>query len=257
MASVAMGGEIGASPSRHLGVAGRRQRRRSPLGRVSSAHVIVVLAGLVGALLTLAALRGAEHTVGVVVLRHDVGSGMELNSSDIATTRVHVDDETLATLIRSSDRSRVPGSVVIAPLRRGDVLRRSDLRPVAATRRRRSMSFAVDSADAVAGVLQIGDRIDVVGVTRTGEDSGYVVTNAEVLAVSNPDVSGPLRSSDRRVTLTVVVDGDAALRLVAAQASGRLVVVNATGADPLTRPRTFTNNSPTGAANATNGTTGA
>jgi hypothetical protein len=95
------------------------------------------------------------------------------------------------------------------------------------------VSFAVDDADAVAGDLAPGDRIDVVAVARDGRTAGYVLVGAPVLAATAPQAGGPLRTNDSRTVITVAVAGTDALRLAAAVADARVIVVKATGANPL------------------------
>ena len=222
------------------------QRQRAPSrasslrSSISGAHILVALAGILGALLTLTALRDAQRTVGVVAVGRDVAMGDVLQSIDLTTVDIGADDALLAGLYRANDIRALLGRVMVAPIRKGDMIRRSDVRSVAASGGLRSISFALDSADAVAGAVGVGDRIDIVGVAHNGTESGYVMTDASVLAVSNPQTSGPLRSTDRKLTITVNVAPDAALRLVAAQSAGKIVVVRATGANPQRATATFT-----------------
>ena len=213
-------------------VARRSSRATSFRSSIRGAHLLVALAGLLGALLTLTALRDAQKTVGVLAVGREVSMGTVLRQSDLTTIDIGGDDGVLDALYRSSDSGSLIGRVVVAPIHKGDLIRRSDVRSTAASDGQRSISFALEAADAVAGAVGVGDRIDVVGVTNNGSDSGYVLTNASVLSVSNPQSSGPLRSTDRKITITVNVDPDAALRLVAAQSAGKIVVVRATGAAP-------------------------
>ncbi len=231
--AISFGRERGSDATGSGRVTSRRFGGMSALGgRVSGAHLVVLVAGLFGALLTMAAVRNADHTVAVAGLRHDVRIGAEVRADDLVAVQMHTDSDTLAGLVSMRDASRYINQIAVAPMQRGDVLRRSDLRSAADTHRQRSISFSMEAADAVGGDLSAGDRIDVIGVTHDGVRSGYVVLDAALLAVSNPQSSGPLRSSDHHVTLTISVESDAALRLVAAQTGGKVVVVKATGATP-------------------------
>ncbi len=203
------------------------------IGRVSGAHLVVLLAGLFGGVLTLAALRADARDVGVLVAARDMRVGARIDASDVRTVVVHGDVSNLGTLLRGNDAARAVGSVVVAPLRRGEPLRNSDISAQAASGGARAVTFAVDESDALAGALGAGDRIDVVAVAHDGSDAGYVLVDAPVLAVSAPRGSGPLHSSDGRLDITVASSGDDALRLVGALTNARVVVVNATGATPL------------------------
>jgi Flp pilus assembly protein CpaB len=212
------------------GVVPTRNRR---LRRVSGAHVVVVLAGLLGGVLTLAALRADAREVRVLVASRDLEVGARIDASDVRTVVVRGDVGTLSTLLRDGQQARVVGDVVIAPLRRGDPLRRSDIAPPAADGGARAVSFAVDAADAAAGDIGAGDRIDVLAVARDGRAAGYVLVSAPVLATSAPHSTGPLRTDDNRLVITVAVAGDDALGLASALANARVIVVKATGATPL------------------------
>ena len=202
------------------------------LAHVRGAHLVVVLAGVLGAALTLSALRSADSTTPILVLARDVPADNVVSSGDLTITRIHGDANLMAALFEGIDARKVAGQIWVNTLRRGEPLRRSDVRRAATADRGRTVSFSVDVGDAVNGALHTGDRIDVIGVTRDGSSSAYVLTNARVIAIDSGRTNGPLRSSTSRVTVTVGVDAQGALRLVAAQAAGRVVLVNATGAAP-------------------------
>jgi Flp pilus assembly protein CpaB len=200
---------------------------------MSGAHVMVVLAGLLGGVLTLAALRADAHEVRVLVAARDLRVGATLRAGDVRAVAVRGDIGTLPSVLHVSDEDRVDGDIVVAPLRRGDPLRHSDLAAPATGDGARAVSFAVDDADAVAGDLAPGDRVDVVAVSRDGSDAGYVLVGAPILAASAPQSSGPLHTNDSRRVVTVSVAGDDALRLASAVADARVIVIKATGAAPL------------------------
>ncbi len=203
-------------------------------GRVSGAHVVVALAGLLGGVLTLAALRADSREVRVLVAAHDLRVGAPFSPADVRTAVLHGDGTGLASLLRAGSGAQLAGAIVNAPVRRGDPLRASDLARAAAPRRARAVSFSVDAADAVAGAIGAGDRIDVVGVAHDGTQAGYVLVDAPVLAAgTESSASGPLHTNDGRIVITVSVSADDALRLAGALANARVVVVNATGTTPL------------------------
>lgn len=210
-----------------------RARAGAFRGRVRGAHLVVVFAGALGALLTLSALRAADKTVAVVTVARDVAPGAHIAATDLAAAEVHATGELMKTFFNSASQNSLIGQIAVNGLRHGDLVRRSDVQAVAAADRARAVSFSVPSGDAVNGALHVGDRVDVIGVKRDGSSAEYVVANTQVVAMDSGRSSGPLRSASTNVTVTVAVDAKGALRLVAAQASGRIVVVNATGADPL------------------------
>ncbi len=198
--------------------------------RFSRAHLVVALAGVVGALLTLSAVRAEQHSVTVLGARHDLVAGARITAADLDTVAVHAGAGVLATIVTAHDQRLAVGRVVVHDLRAGDLIRGSDLRDAAGTEGRRSMSFAVDAAAALDGHLSAGDRIDVVAVAHDGTNAGYVLVDAPVLAVSDAVGTGPLRDPHARVTLTVALDDADALRLAAAQAAADVSVVRSTGA---------------------------
>ena len=199
------------------------------LRRITGAHGVVVLAAVVAAGCTLAALRSADHTVTVQVFTRPLAAGERVRPADVTTTRIHADADILAGL---APLDRAVGSFVQSRVRVGDLVRSSDL---TSGRRAsvRTMSFAVSAADGNDGALEPGDRIDVLGAARDGGAVGYVLVDASLRSVSRSSNDGALRSADGGLTLTVVVDGPGAMRLVAAQRAGHLVVVRSTDAAPI------------------------
>jgi Flp pilus assembly protein CpaB len=194
---------------------------------------VVAFAGLLGGVLTLAALRADAHQVRVLVAAHDLQVGATLTRADVRSVAVRGDLSALSASLLDRAHGGGVGEIVTAPVRRGDPLRRSDLAEPAVAGGARAMSFAVDAADAVDGNLNAGDHIDVVAIAHDGHEAGYVLVDAPVLAASSPHSSGPLHTNDDRVLLTVSVAGDDALRLAGALNGARVLVVKSTGARSL------------------------
>jgi Flp pilus assembly protein CpaB len=189
----------------------------------------MVVAGLLGLLLSLSVLRRADDTVPVVMVTRTVVPGTRLRPDMVATTRVHVDDRSLANLVAADDRDGIIGSIVLASLRAGDLLERSGIGPATTGRASRAVSFPVDASLAVGGEVVAGDRIDVLAAAHDGSTTGYVLVATDVVAV-HAIGSGPLRGSDGQVSITVAVDAAGAQRLVAALHAADLLVVRSTGA---------------------------
>src|SRR4051794_34010075 len=103
----------------NVGQASARDARSRWYGRFSGAHVVVALAGLLGGVLTLAALRADAREVRVIVAAHDLHVGALLADGDITTVAVRGDIGALPSLLRSAERLRAVGRVVTAPVRRG------------------------------------------------------------------------------------------------------------------------------------------
>ena len=215
-----------------------KSTRRALRSRVSSGHIVMVVAGLLGLLLSLSVLRKADNTVAVVMIARDLAPGTRLRPDMVRTTRVHVDGRLLANLVPAADVDGLSDSVVLGSLRAGDLLSRSGLGPASTSRAARAVSFPVDSALAVGGQLSAGDHIDVLASANDGSGSGYVLVGADVVAV-NASGTGPLRGSDGQLSITVAVDADGAQRLAAALHGADLLVVRSTGAAPVTSIRWF------------------
>ena len=161
--------------------------RRSVGSRFSTGHVVMVVAGLLGLLLSLSVLRRADNTVPVVVVTRDVVPGTRLRPEMVGTTRVHADDRSLGNLVAADDRDTMIGSIVLASLRAGDLLERSGVGPAStgrgaigelsrrrvARRRRRGGGRRPDRC-ARLGERRLGDRVtcssasDVVAVHAIG-----------------------------------------------------------------------------------------
>lgn len=201
--------------------------RRSLVSRLSAGHLVMALAGLLGALLTLAALRSADDTIAVAVARHDLEPGTVVGADSFRLVDVKVGASTAATLLPADRIGAVAGQVLVRPLHEGELVTRSLLQPASSGAAGRSMSFAVSRDRAVGGDLSAGDRIDVVAA-----DDGtarYVLTAAEVLDVDTGG-SGPLRGGTDDVTVTVAVDERTAIDLAAALDGGTVTLVRSTGA---------------------------
>src|SRR5690242_3189546 len=215
-----------------------RRTTRALRTRVSSGHVVMLLAGALGVLLTLSLLRSADHTQPVFVASHGLARGTVVGSGDVRVARVRVGRDTLATLFVGSDVAAVRGQVVTSTIHAGALVSRGAVRPVDAAAATRVMSFVIPRARAVDGKLASGDRVDVIAVERDTGRAGYVVTDAEVTAVDSRG-SGPLAGTSEDVTVSLVVDPESAPRLATALDAQTVTLVRATGAAPLKNPTPF------------------
>src|SRR6476619_1734077 len=89
-----------------------RRTTRALRTRVSSGHVVMLLAGALGVLLTLSVLRAADHSQPVIAASHELAPGTVLGGGDVRVARVRVSGDTIATLFRGSDVASVRGQVV-------------------------------------------------------------------------------------------------------------------------------------------------
>jgi Flp pilus assembly protein CpaB len=201
--------------------------RRSRRSRWSGGHLAMVVAGLLGVVLTLALLRGADERVSVAVAAHDLAPGAHLHASDVRFTPVAMTDEVLATTLDRVAVERSQGQVVVGPVRAGELVTRGRLRPRAASHGRRAMSIPIDPARAVDGDLEPGDRVDV--VLAGDRDVAIVVPGAEVLAVDRGDDS-TFTAATRQITVTLAVDARESQLLTAALTDGDVALSRVTGA---------------------------
>lgn len=202
-------------------------RRRRITRPVSSAHLLMVVAGILAAVANVALLRGADARTTVAVLARDVVPGTPLDAVELRWQDVPADDAVTALLLTRDRLDEVAGQVVTTALAAGTALRRSDLAPAAAPGGLRAMSLPVDPAHAVGGQLTVGDRVDVIAVTD--DEPRYVVAGAAVLAVGTSG-GGALDLGAGSFSLTIAVDADTALDLATALAGEGLEVVRSTGA---------------------------
>jgi Flp pilus assembly protein CpaB len=204
----------------------RRHRLR---GLLSTGHVVMIVAGLVGMLLTLALLRGADDRQPVAVAAHDIAAGDVVTEASFAWEDVRADDDLLANMLEPNDVDQLDGSIATGPIAGGEPISRSDVRDAAAPAGLRAVSIPIDPARAVDGDVSAGDRVDVVlaGDRRVTT----VVVGAEVLAVSRPD-GGGFGELDDAFTITLAVDAAEAQMLTAAVTDGDILLARSTGAEP-------------------------
>jgi Flp pilus assembly protein CpaB len=202
---------------------------RRPLhSRLSTGHAVMVLAGVLGALFTLAALRSADDRVAVLVARADLTPGAVVQPDDLRTVRIGADAGAMRSLVRAEDAGALVGQVVTARVSAGRFVARDDVQAAGDGAARRSMSFSLARARALDGELVAGDRVDMLSVVQRSGDARFVATNVEVLRVGG-DRSSPLGGNDA-VTVTLAVDPDIAIAIATALHDDDLTLVRATGA---------------------------
>jgi pilus assembly protein CpaB len=202
--------------------------RRRVLSALSAGHLVMIVAGLLGMLLTLALLRGADRRVEVAVAARDLRAGSVVGPDDIRSEHVRMDDDLLETILRPDDVVDLEGAVATETIRAGELIDRTDVRPPAAGSGLRAVSIPIDPARAVNGDLVPGDRVDV--VLAADQEVAIVVADAEVLDVSDPDGGGALGNVQEQFTITLAVDAPQAQLLAAAITDGDILIARATGA---------------------------
>jgi Flp pilus assembly protein CpaB len=204
-------------------------RRRRLRNRLSGGHLMMIVAGLVGMLLTLALLRSADDRVEVAVAAHDLRAGDVVGAGDVRYERVRMDDDLLGTVLRPDDVARLDGAVAVEGVGAGEMITRTDVRPRAAPSGLRAVSIPIDRARAVDGALVRGDRVDVLLAAES--EVAVVVADAEVLDVSDPAGGTALGSVEEQFTVTLAVDPRGSQMLTAAITDGDVLIARSTGAE--------------------------
>lgn len=225
--------------------------RRRLHTRLSTGHVVMILAGLLAALANVALLRSMDETVPVLVARADIPIGAPVTTDLLRTIDARLDAAVLDTLVASDQVAAgfLDGKVTTAAIPAGSPLRLADLRPTATAQPdQRRIAIPIAPELAVGGAIAIDDRIDVIqvidGVPR------FIVAGARVLARAEETSSGLGAVSSFHVTIGV--DPDTALCLAAAIEAGGLSIVLSTGQEPVpTTPCVYP--APDGAADAPTG----
>jgi Flp pilus assembly protein CpaB len=212
-------------------------RRRALLSRFSTGHIVMVLAGLIGALLTLGVLHSADHTRPMLAASRDIPPGTVIDADVLRVAHIQADGATLATLFAAADGDALRGQVAVEDIPAGALVTRAAVRNASVGRAPRAMSFPIPRSRAVGGAIDAGDRVDVLAVQRTSGRSGYVATDLQVLAFSSHD-TGPLQGSDD-ASITLAVDSAAAARIASALETGTITLVRATGSAPLRQAMPF------------------
>ncbi len=203
-------------------------RRRRALSLLSGGHVVMIVAGLLGAVLTFALLRNADERVEVAVAARDLRAGSVVDDGDVRYERVRMDDELLDTVLEPDDVSELDGVVAMNPIAAGELIARNDLRLPAARSGLRAVSIPIEPARAVGGNLVPGDRVDVMMVAE--REVAIVVADSEVLDVSDPDRDAGFGEVQDEFTITLAVDAREAQLLAAAITDGDILVARSTGA---------------------------
>jgi pilus assembly protein CpaB len=218
-----------SAPSRGASEATPLRSRRRVLNALSAGHLVMIVAGLLGILLTLALIRSADRRVEVAVAAHDLHAGAAVNESDVRYERVKMDGDLLDTVLRRDDVVGLDGAVATETIRAGELIARTDVRAAATSSGLRAVSIPIEPARAVNGDLVPGDRVDV--LLAAEQEVAIVVADAEVLDVSDPDARGALGEVDAQFTVTLAVDATEAQLLAAAITDGDILIARATGAD--------------------------
>jgi Flp pilus assembly protein CpaB len=191
----------------------------------------MILAGLLGVILTLSLLRASDDRRAVLVAATDLAPGTLIGDDSVRIEHVDARAEVLASMYAPADLDELRGRVATTSIAKGALLTRDVIQATAAGAAARSMSFPLPRARALGGALDRGDRVDVIAVQRDTSEAGYVMTDVEVVDVDGAG-GGPLGGGPDELTVTLAVTPNTAVRLASALETGTVTLVRSTGASP-------------------------
>jgi pilus assembly protein CpaB len=179
--------------------------------------------------------RHRSPTVSIVVAKTDLPAGARL-SNQTAAVRPVPQDHAHSAAVRPEQFDRIEGQRLQHPLKAGDAVLWSSLeapRPATFSARvalgRRAVTIPVDDINAIAGLLEPGDLIDLLLVldSRGRKQTVTLLSAVQVLATGQRPVDGPPAPGERRLytTVTLDVDPQQARNLVLAREVGRLTAL--------------------------------
>lgn len=207
-----------------------RRRRSLPGSRALLGGFLVTVAAV--GLFVAYTRTSATNRIAFVVATRNLGPGHRIVSSDLTTLAMSLPAQMARDLAFRQPASLV-GSVVVAPLSRGELVQVSDVvKAGGAGAPVRLMSFSLPVSRAVDGNLSIGDLVDVLVTFGTGAQAETSVVAAAIPVVGINEISGGFGSTaDRSLVITLGVNrpGDV-ISLVQASNAGQVVLVRSTGA---------------------------
>lgn len=201
--------------------------RRISRARLSVGHLVMIVAGLLGMTLTVAALRADQGGTEVAVATHEIRAGEVIRAHDFRVDRIQASRDLLSTIVGGRSARTLQGQIAVATVAEHAVIPRGAVRPRAAGAGLRAMSIPIDPSLAVGGRLAAGDRVDVLVSDR--DTASIIVTDAEVLAVDERGRGG-IGETTSPFTLTIAVDARESLLVAAAIADGNISIARTTGA---------------------------
>lgn len=202
-------------------LAGRRPAL--PNGRAVAGGLLVAAAA-VG---TFAAWTGADEAPSTryVVASRPLPVGTVLGADDLDEVAF---DAPPALAERSFDTaSLVVGQRTVAPLTEGELVQRSAVVVPEGDDTGRQLSFAVDVADALAGTLEVGERVDLLATYGAAADDSVTEVVAAGATVAALPLGDEVARGQTVVLLSLPADADV-LAVTHAIRQGAVTVVRAT-----------------------------
>jgi Flp pilus assembly protein CpaB len=220
----------GAEPETNgAGAAPRRRatgrRAALPNGRAVVGGLLVAAAA-VGTFVAWSSANDDPSTRFVVATR-DLAVGEVVEAGDLELVPLEAPPGIASAAFEEADAGLAIGQVTVAPVAAGDLLQRSAVVVPEDAEPTRQLSFPIDVADALAGTIERGERVDVL-VTFGGDDAAteVVVRDATVAEIRGEDDD----ASGQIVLLLSIPDDADLLALATAIRRGDLTLVRTTGA---------------------------
>lgn len=178
--------------------------------------------------------RGKGRMVELVVAKVDLSKGQRLSSDNLAVRPIPADyAHSLA--LTPEQFERVEGRALAYDVKGGEAVLWSMVEgskvPTFSARvasGHRAITVPVDEINAISGLLEPGDRIDLlVSIERQGRKSTFtLLQDIEVMATGQRSVDDP-KSGERRLYSTVTLDADPqqARNITVAREAGRLTAL--------------------------------
>lgn len=207
-----------------------KKPQRSIFAKISTAHFLMAVFGLLGFGLTLSLLQQSEATTTIVVATEDLNTGARLAEDAIGVREVPLDGPLAGVALTpddvTSDMALVAPVVAGAPILASVIVEESPLDAL------NSFSVPIEDERALGGEFQSGDRVHLISVVEFGNGlektavSTYVAVDVPVLG------DRELQSSAFGATLSdyyvaVGLNPDQSLEASSAMMRGRLEVVRA------------------------------
>ncbi len=206
------------------------RRRALPSSRAITGGFLVALAAL--GVFVAASGAGRTSAATYVVVARDVPAGTTVSAADLTTASMDLPADLAGHAY--TDSAAVVGRIAVAHLAAGDLVQASSVLGGDAADSRVQLSIPVERARAMDGLLQPGEKVDVLATYATAGAGQTVVVarDAEVRRVDNGSKTG-LTATDDTVLVLAVPDADAALAVTHASQAGKVTVLRATGAHGL------------------------
>jgi pilus assembly protein CpaB len=187
-----------------------------------------------------------RKTVKQVVAKQDLGKGAVLTPDTVAVREIPA-EWAHSNALTPDQFDRAEGAALAYPVRQGEPVLWSQLAgqraPSFSARLapgRRAVTVAVDEISSLSGMVEPGDRIDLVVSTRMGERPSTLTLLQSVLVLAvgaRADQRAGAEAGERSfTTMTLDVSPLQAKRIIAARESGRLTALLRAPADQASTP---------------------